>query len=249
MKVLIIVPTYGRIPFLGRMLASFLSQTYEDKELVIVNDDKNITIYCEYPNVVCININKKILVGQKRNIATNLGYHDIYLPYDDDDVMLPMRIQNCVNKHIEYPEIDSYHNQISYISYGDQFNISSSGPSTISYTRKGWFNCGGYSHTLNTGEDQVFLSGLKNQLIINNTELIDYIYCYGGINYHLSSTPDSIIEDIAYNQLKNLNLLDGKYNIIPDYEEYNKFLKLDEMYKLGKRDFKIKHIALAKIEI
>ena len=36
MKVLVVVPTYGRLPFLGRVVVSFLSQTYEDKELVII---------------------------------------------------------------------------------------------------------------------------------------------------------------------------------------------------------------------
>lgn len=40
MKVLIVCPTFGRLPFLGRMLASFLSQDYSDKRLVLINDDK-----------------------------------------------------------------------------------------------------------------------------------------------------------------------------------------------------------------
>jgi glycosyltransferase involved in cell wall biosynthesis len=81
MKVLVVMPTYGRIPFLNRALASFLSQTYDNKELVIINDDKNVELKCEYPNVICINLNKKILIGQKKNLATNVGYHDLYMPF------------------------------------------------------------------------------------------------------------------------------------------------------------------------
>ena len=54
MKTLIIMPTYGRIPFLNRALASFLKQNYDDKTLVIINDDNNIELKCNYKNVVCI---------------------------------------------------------------------------------------------------------------------------------------------------------------------------------------------------
>lgn len=248
MKALIIVPTYGRIPFLNRMLASFLSQNYEDKELVIVNDDKNVTLCCEYPKVTCINLNKKILVGQKRNIATNLGFYDIMIPYDDDDIMLPNRITNCVKKHIENPEIDCFHNQSSYILYGNEFLISDSGPSTLSYTKKGWFACKGYNHPLNKGEDQKFINDLPNKLIIKDKELIDYVYNYGGINYHLSGNNDTDIEKIAYHQLKEMNLLGQKYFITPDYEEYNKFLKLEKMFK-NNESFFIQHVSLGKINI
>jgi glycosyltransferase involved in cell wall biosynthesis len=58
MKVLLVCPTYGRIPYLGRMVASFLSQNYDDKHLVIVNDDSNVELCCDIKNIIVININK-----------------------------------------------------------------------------------------------------------------------------------------------------------------------------------------------
>ena len=75
MKTLVVCPTYGRIPYLNRMLSGFLHQTYNDKHLVIVNDDVNVELCCNEPSVTCINLNRKILLPQKRNIAIGLGYH------------------------------------------------------------------------------------------------------------------------------------------------------------------------------
>lgn len=249
MKVLVIMPTYGRIPFLNRAVASFLSQTYEDKELVIVNDDKNVQIKCEYPNITCINLSKKVLIGQKKNLATNLGYHNLYIPFDDDDIMLPNRIKNCVDLHNKNTNVGLIRNTIGYIIYGDQFMISSSGQNTISYTRDAWFEVRGYEYEGNNGEDQEFKFKNKKILEFEYNELIDYVYNWGGINYHASCSDERNIEEMAYQQLVDLNLLNKEYYINPDYDEYGKFVYLDKLYKEKKEPIKIKHIGMAKIKI
>jgi len=68
MKVLVICPTYGRLPLLGRVLASFLDQDHTDKELIFINDDKNVQLTCDIENVHVLNLTKKITLGSKRNI-------------------------------------------------------------------------------------------------------------------------------------------------------------------------------------
>lgn len=249
MKALVIMPTYGRIPFLNRALASFLSQTYDDKELVIVNDDKNIEIKCEYPNVTCINLSKKILIGQKKNLATNLGYHNLYIPFDDDDIMLPNRIQNCVNMHTNNTNIGLYRNILCYTIYGDEFFISHSAQNAISYTKKIWFESGGYLHDTNCGEDQEFKNKIDNKVEMEDSESIDYVYNFGGLNYHLSSTSDVDIERIAYQQLLDMNLLNKTYYIEPDWDEFTIFLELDRIYKEKQQPIKVKHVGLGKIKI
>jgi glycosyltransferase involved in cell wall biosynthesis len=243
------MPTYGRIPFLNRALASFLSQTYDDKELVIVNDDKNVEIKCEYANVTCINVSKRILTGQKKNLATNLGYHNLYIPFDDDDIMLPNRIQNCVDIHTNNPNVVLYRNKIGYLMDGPYFLQAPTGQNTISYTRKGWFECGGYLHNENTGEDQEFKNKIIKKYEIEDDRLIDYVYNFGGINYHLSCSNIENIEKIAYNQLIELNLLNKTYYIEPDWEEFNKFIELDNLYKLKKERIMVEHTSLGKIKI
>lgn len=249
MKTLTITPTYGRLPFLGRLLASFLSQTYDDKELVLVNDDKNIELVCEHPNVIVINMSKKILIGQKKNLATHLGYHDLYLPHDDDDIFLPNRIANCVNVHMANPDINLYRKFNNYIIYGDQFDIAGSTLNAVSYTRKGFFESGGYTHPVNSGEDQAFLAAMPKKLEVNNTDEFDYVYNYGGINYHLTFTQDSVIESIAELQLKEMQLANGKFYIQPNFEEYNKFVVLDKMHTELKKPITILHTAMGKIDL
>lgn len=249
MKVLVIMPTYGRLPFLNRALASFLSQTYDDKELVIVNDDKNVEIKCEYPNVICINVSKKILIGQKKNIATNLGYHDLYIPFDDDDIMLPNRIQNCVNFHTKNFEIELYRNMLGYTISGNLFMEAPTSQNCISYTRSAWFGCNGYCHNTNNGEDQEFKNKIYKKTEIKNSESIDYVYNFGGLNYHLSTSNDYTIENIAYQQLLDMNLLNKKYYIEPDWDEFGVFLELDRLYRQKKQPIKVNHVGLGKIKI
>ena len=250
MKTLTITPTYGRLPFLGRLLASFLSQTYDDKELVLVNDDKNVELVCEHPNVTVINMSKKLLIGQKKNLATHLGYHDLYLPHDDDDIFLPNRIANCVKIHQDRPDINLYRNLDGYTVYGSQFIHAPSGINVVSYTRKGFFESGGYKHPVNSGEDQAFLAAMPKKLEISDPNLIDYVYNYGGVNYHLTYTEDNVIENIAKAQLSDMELLNGKFYIQPDFEEYNKFVTLEHLYKTsGKQPVNVRHEAFGKIEI
>lgn len=254
MKTLVITPTYGRLPFLGRLVASFLSQTYDDKELVIVNDDPNVQIACNAKGVTCININKKILVGQKRNLATQLGYHDLYLHLDDDDIFLPNRIANNVRIHKELPEINLYRNKMGYMIYGDDFYIEEGAINFVSYKRKGWFEAGGCAHDTNLFEDREFLEKMPNALQEDNLSQIDYVYNYGGINYHLSGATQNGIDGIAMRQLHQLKVMNGKFQIEPDFEEYDKFVTLDKLFKERNtletnNSVKVIHKGLGKLDI
>lgn len=251
MKTLIVCPTYGRIPYLNRVLASFLSQTYDDKHLVIVNDDKNVDLCCAHKQVTCINLNTKLLLPQKRNVGIMMGYHDLIMQFDDDDIFLPNRISNHVQKHIENPEILYYWNATSYMIYGDKFLISSCSPTHSSVMKKIWFEVGGYANKLNVGEDYEFFYKLPNHLKKEeqNAASADYVYNYGGINYHATFSNDDTIDQIAYDQLVEMNILNKKYWIEPDYEEFNKFITLESIYKQKQEDLIVKHVSQGKIDI
>jgi len=253
MKVLVVCITYGRLPFLGRAVASFLNQDYDNKELLIINDDKNIQLSCKHNNldgemINIINLNKRLSLGCKRNLGSAFGDYDIYMPHDDDDIFLPTRISNHVSKHIENPEINLYRNEASYILYGDQFSIDRNPPNAISYKKKGWIESGGYPDT-NSGEDQAFYDKITNKLIENNSETADYVYNWGGINYHASySSPDDVAS-IADRQLHDMGIHGSTYEIIPDWNEYDKFTQLDRLYKQKKEKLLVKHPGLGKIDI
>lgn len=247
------MPTYGRLPYLNRAVASFLGQDYDDKELVIVNDDRNIQIVCNIPGVTCINLNKKILVAQKRNLATQLGYHDLYMPFDDDDIFLPQRISNHVKIHKDNPDLGLYRNISCYMIYGDSFHIDGSADNACSFTRQAWFKAGGYAHDRNIMEDKEFNQKVENKIEESNPN-IDFVYNYGGVNYHLSSGSDSNVKGIAHNQLIDMGLLNGKFYIEPDFGEYNKFITLDKLFKERNpkgtnNPVKVIHTGVAKLDI
>lgn len=249
MKVLAIMPTYGRLPFLGRAVASFLSQTHNDKELVIINDDPNVTIKCSEKNVYCINLNKKMLVGEKRNMGVSLGDYDLYMPFDDDDIFMPNRMTNYVRKHLENPEIDLYRNTQAYTIYGDEFHEAAGTINGVSFTKRGWLKCGGYTLKSNFGEDKHFEDSIPNRLVIHVPEERDYVYNFGGINYHLSNTKDDDISHIAKHQLKQMNIQNGVFEIVPDYDTFNKFIELEKLLKEKNHPIKVKHLSLGQFDI
>ena len=249
MKALVVCPTYGRIPFLNRMVASFLSQTYDNKHLVIVNDDKNVEICCDNKLVTCINLNQKVLLPKKRNIGTVYDYCDVVMQYDDDDIFLPERIANHVQKHTDNPNIGYYRNMASYIVYGDKFEIAGCSPNASSYLQKTWYEVGGYANNENIADDMEFYYKIPNKLEDNDNDIADYVYNYGGVNYHATYEKDERVDEIAYQQLQGLDLVGKKFWIEPDYEEFNKFVKLAEMYKITKEPQTIIHTAMGKIDI
>lgn len=249
MKVQVVCPTYGRIPFLGRMLESFMCQTYDDSELVIVNDDPNVELCCDYDDVICINLNKKLLLPQKRNVGIGAGYGDLIMQFDDDDIFLPNRIANHVQRHMENPEKWFYRNEASYIIYGNEFKLDSCSPNAASYLRSAWYAVGGYNNDRNIAEDQEFFYKMPHRLIERDEDRCDYVYNWGGVNYHMSFAKDQDVEKKAHDQLKSLGLVGKKYWIEPDCAMFRNFCMLDNKYRKTKQNSFVTHGELGQFTI
>ena len=245
LKALAVCATYGRIPYLGRMLASFEAQTYNNKHLVIINDDKNVELHCDKDNVTVINSDTRMLLRDKRNMGAVFGMYDVIFPWDDDDVYLPDRISNHMEKYDD-PEIVAYRNFSSYIIYGSMFDICDGTLNSVSYRRSEWFRVNGYGCEGTQGEDTELFNKL-NILTEHDPEKRDYVYVFGGTNYHLSTNDN--IDHIARSQLEKLNLVGGKFNIIPNITQYNKFLTLHERYKKTNSPIPIKHLIDSDIDM
>lgn len=249
MKTLLVCSTYGRIPYLPTMLAGFLSQSYDDKHLVVINDDTNVELCCAHKDVTIMNCNRRMLVSEKKNLGVASGYHDIIFPYDDDDIFLPNRLENHVEKYSD-PSVGSYRNSCAYITYGGKFAKGHGSPNDVSFLKSEWFRVGGYVTKEIGGEDTELYNKLTNKLVLHDEDNIDFVYCFSGINYHLSCEIklDSIDEK-AYNQLKELNLLGKKYWIEPDFEEYSKYLTLEKLYLDKREELDIIHPKIGSIDI
>lgn len=98
----IVVPTYNRANFLPELMSSLLAQTYQNIELVIVNDhskDNTSDILYDY-TLTHTNIKVLLTDGKGGNAARNTGIYAASGEYialmDDDDICMPDRIQRQV---------------------------------------------------------------------------------------------------------------------------------------------------------
>jgi glycosyltransferase involved in cell wall biosynthesis len=241
MKVLTICPTYGRLPYLGRFVASFLSQTHTNSDLVIINDDSNINVVCDIDRVTVININKKQLVDVKRNIGAIMGLeYDLIMPWDDDDIFLPSQIEYHVQKFKENPDIELFRNTQCFITYNNAFDRSTNSPNSIAYTPSAYLKYGAYNHFLKDGAgDASFYNKISNKLVVDEPEHAYFVYNFSGVNYHLSSNgnEDNIV-NIATQQREKLNI-SGTYVIEPDFEEFKKFIDLSQRVINGERNIQV----------
>jgi glycosyltransferase involved in cell wall biosynthesis len=250
MKTLSVCATYGRIPYLGRMLSAFINQNYDVKHLVIVNDDKNVELCCNRKDVTVINCNQRLKLPDKRNLGIALGQYDIIFPMDDDDILTGDRISNHL-KHYDDPDVNAYRNLASYIIYGDVFKRADSPPhNSISFKQSEWWRVGGYTDNYIYEDVDLHdrMQGVKTSTCEN---CMDFVYQFGGVNYHLSYNPRQIysLEEMAYKQLESLNLVGKKFWIEPDFEQYNNVMLLKKLFDKDKKDLTIKHVGDAKIDI
>jgi len=240
MKVLTICPTYARLPYLGRMVASFLSQTHTNSDLVIINDDPDVNIVFKHDRVTVLNLNKKHLVDVKRNIGGIMGkQYDLIMPLDDDDIFLPEQIEYHVKKFEENPSIELFRNTQCFITYGGFFERSTNAPNAIAYTPSAFLKYGAYSHFEKDGAgDLYFYNKVIDKLVVEEPDHCYFVYNFSGVNYHLSCINEDEIIPIAENQRKMMNI-SGNFTIEPDFEEFQKFIDLSERIKNGEDKIKV----------
>lgn len=94
-KVSCIMPTADRPQFVTLSIQFFLRQTYEPRELVIVDDGENSVadLLPVDPRIRYIRLTRHNSTGQKRNIACQEATGDIIVHWDDDDWYAPWRLE------------------------------------------------------------------------------------------------------------------------------------------------------------
>ena len=99
MKISAICPTFRRPELLEEAIQSFLVQDYAgEKELIIVNDEKEQKLVFDHPQVKIINLNERApALSDKYNYAVSLTTGDMIVPWDDDDIYLPHRLTTIAN--------------------------------------------------------------------------------------------------------------------------------------------------------
>lgn len=93
-KVSCYCPTYGRTSFLEEAIYSFLNQDYDgEKELIILNDLEDQTLFFDHPEIKVINFKERIIpIGKKFNKCISYCSGEYIFVWDDDDIFFPWKI-------------------------------------------------------------------------------------------------------------------------------------------------------------
>ena len=106
----VIVPAYKAEKFLPTTLESILNQTYENLEVIVVDDgspeslEPIVVPYMKKDNRVKFYRKENGGVSSARNFGFEKSKGEYIVFFDADDIMLPENIEKKVNKLKEYPE-------------------------------------------------------------------------------------------------------------------------------------------------
>ena len=100
----VVTPTYNRRIFIPTLIDIYNDQTYpkDNMEWIIIDDgrDKVEDLFIEastkIPNIRYIRIDKKMRIGEKRNMLNKEAKGDIIIAMDDDDYYPPDRVSTVV---------------------------------------------------------------------------------------------------------------------------------------------------------
>lgn len=158
----------------------FLQQTYDNKELVIVNHG-DLSLACPYDHVREIRVKKgeNDTLGDLRNIALDNAKGDLIMVWDDDDWYHPLRMEVQVNAY----ELDAavlLKNQIRFNLLnrcGFSFHSQTGIPGTMLYPRDIPFRY----LSIERNEDTVLKVMFPHHVVIDNDPLL-YIRFFHGLN-------------------------------------------------------------------
>lgn len=128
----ICTPTFNRRPFIPYLIKCFEHQTYprERLEWIIVDDgtDKIGDLVAHLPYVKYFPYEKKMILGEKRNILNDKGTGDIFVYMDDDDYYPPSRVAHAVETLLKHPEALCAGSSIVHIYFKSLEKIYQFGP-------------------------------------------------------------------------------------------------------------------------
>lgn len=104
----VIIPTYKRHEKLNRALSSVVNQTYENLEIIVVNDcpeeDIDDFIKIDDPRIKTINVEENRGGAGARNLGIEESKGGYVTFLDDDDEYLPEKVEKQVEKMESLPE-------------------------------------------------------------------------------------------------------------------------------------------------
>lgn len=235
----ICTPTFNRRPFIPSMIKCFEHQDYpkERMEWIIIDDgtDKIEDLVTHIPQVKYFKYDKKMTLGQKRNLMHDKCNGDIFVYMDDDDYYPPERVSHAVNMLMETPNALCAGSSIIYIWFKHIHKMWQFGPYGPNHATAGTFafkkellKITRYNDNAALAEESEFLKGYTIPFV--QLDPLKSILCFSHQhntfdkkklldmpNPTFSKPVDVSVEDIV----KNTDLLNFyKYDIDKLLEEY-----------------------------
>lgn len=172
-----IMPTYNRRAFVAQAIHYFLCQDYPNRELLILDDgdDRVEDLTPDDPRIRYIGLERRLILGEKRNLACQLAQGPIIVHWDDDDWMAPHRLRYQVEQLLikgadlcgagRQFYFDPVHNQAYLYAYPPAIRPWLAG-NTLCYRRSLWEQ--NPFPEVNVGEDARFVWSAKarNALVL-----------------------------------------------------------------------------------
>jgi glycosyltransferase involved in cell wall biosynthesis len=128
----ICTPTFNRRPFIPYMIKCFELQDYpkERMEWIIIDDgtDKIGDLVTQIPQVKYFPYERRMLLGEKRNLLNAKTKGDIIIYMDDDDYYPPDRVSHAVQTLLANPDAMCAGSSIVYIYFKSLDKIYQFGP-------------------------------------------------------------------------------------------------------------------------
>ena len=123
----IIMPAYNAEKYIQESIESVLAQTYQNWELLIVNDASTdntkaiINNYLSDPRIKIINHQKNKGLAQTRNTGIEQSTGEYITFLDTDDLWTPAKLERQIEYHRQYPEFPVSHT--NYIIFKENGEI------------------------------------------------------------------------------------------------------------------------------
>lgn len=156
------MPTRGRVELAAQALSIIKSQTYEPKEIVIVDDDDDPSFRIPPNGVVYIRQKIRYRIGQKRNQCCEAASGEIIAHFDSDDWSAPKRlfIQVELLKQSQ-KAVTGFHDMVFYEEHSNKAGKYERQPhgfalGTSLVYRRDWWRSHPYREQDITGTDNKF---------------------------------------------------------------------------------------------
>ena len=95
-----LLPTADRREFVAQAVAYYLRQDYANRELVVLDDggDRVEDLIPPDPSIRYVGLDRRLVLGAKRNLACELARGDLLAHWDDDDWSAPHRLRYQVEE-------------------------------------------------------------------------------------------------------------------------------------------------------